>query len=155
MNIVTLLSERPLSWQGNLPVTSRYTTGVAGERFFRALKDDGLILGTVCPNCEKTFVPGIIHCEYCLSELEQWVDVGKVGIVETYTILYRDIHGAELDSPEIIAFIRIADGGLIHKITNISINEIKIGIQVAANIKPKRKRIGSILDIESFIPVIQ
>ena len=28
----------PVSWQGELPVTNRYTYGLAGEKFFRALK---------------------------------------------------------------------------------------------------------------------
>jgi hypothetical protein len=36
----------PQAWMGNLPVTSRYTFGLAGEKFFRAIKDDAKILGT-------------------------------------------------------------------------------------------------------------
>ena len=36
----------PNAWEGSLPVPSRYTYGLAGERFFRALKDDGAILGS-------------------------------------------------------------------------------------------------------------
>jgi uncharacterized OB-fold protein len=148
-----LSPEKRLLWEGTLPVTSRYTAGVAGEKFFRELKDQGAIMGTHCPKCNKTLVPGTIHCEFCLTELDEWVDVGLVGTVDTYTLLYHDLNGEVLDPPEIIAFIRIADGGLIHKVTNISINEIKIGIQVAAKVKPKEDRIGSILDIESFIPI--
>lgn len=28
-------------WRGNLPVYHRYTAGIAGEKFLRALKDEG------------------------------------------------------------------------------------------------------------------
>ena len=52
----------PKAWRGNLPVTSRYTYGMAGEKFFRAMKDDGKILGTYCPKCERTYVPASIFC---------------------------------------------------------------------------------------------
>ncbi len=37
----------PTAWVGNLPVTNRYTYGLAGERFFRAIKDEGKIFGTL------------------------------------------------------------------------------------------------------------
>ena len=36
------------AWQGDLPVTSRYTFGVAGERFYRAIMEEGKLLGTKC-----------------------------------------------------------------------------------------------------------
>ena len=47
----------PAAWHGDLPVTSRYTAGLAGERFFRAIKDEGRILGTLCTECDITYVP--------------------------------------------------------------------------------------------------
>ena len=80
----------PQAWEGDLPVTSRYTYGLAGERFFRAIKDEGRILGSYCPKCDITYVPGRVFCERCLGELDEWVDAGTLGEVHTYTLLYVD-----------------------------------------------------------------
>ena len=52
----------PQAWHGSLPVPSRYTYGLAGERFFRALKDEGKIMGSYCPDCDHTYVPATIFC---------------------------------------------------------------------------------------------
>ena len=58
----------PTSWLGDLPVANRYTYGLAGEKFFRALKDEGKILGTYCPHCDQTYVPAAAFCERCLGQ---------------------------------------------------------------------------------------
>lgn len=143
----------PTAWYGNLPVTSRYTFGLAGERFFRAIKDDGKILGTYCPKCEHTYVPGVLFCERCLSELDAWVDVGTVGTVHTFTLLYENYDGSPRAEPELIALVEFADGGLIHRLGEIDTDEVEIGLVVEAVFKPAEERTGSILDILHFKPV--
>ncbi|HUV28583.1 MAG TPA: hypothetical protein VMW34_14580, partial [Anaerolineales bacterium] len=43
VNTMTLLepgNNSPSAWRDEMPVTNRYTFGVAGERFFRAIKDE-------------------------------------------------------------------------------------------------------------------
>jgi len=142
----------PQAWVGDLPVTSRYTYGLAGERFFRAIKDEGRILGSYCPKCEITYVPGRVFCERCLSELDEWVDVGTQGEVHTYTLLYVDHDGNPLEHPRLVAFIRLGDGGLIHNLGEVEPEEIFIGMPVEAVFKPQAERQGSILDIAYFRP---
>jgi uncharacterized OB-fold protein len=143
----------PVVWNGELPITNRYTYGLAGEKFFRTLKDEGRILGTHCPHCDQTYVPAAIFCERCLARLDDWVDVGTSGEVNTFTILYVNINGSPLKKPEIIAFVRFGDGGLIHRLGEINPDQIEIGMMVQAVFKPSSKRIGSILDIDHFKPV--
>jgi uncharacterized OB-fold protein len=143
----------PLSWLGELPVTNRYTYGLAGEKFFRTLKDEGRILGTHCPKCDHTYVPAAIFCERCLGKLDDWVDVGITGEVVTYTFLHVNLDGSPLEKPEVIAFVRFADGGLIHHLSEIEPEQVEIGLIVEAVFKPKSKRTGSILDIKYFTPV--
>ncbi len=142
----------PLSWQGDLPVTNRYTYGLAGEKFFRALKDEGKILGTYCPHCDHTYVPAAAFCERCLGKLDDWLDVGTIGDVVTYTVLNVALDGSPLENPEIIAFIRFGDGGLIHHLGEVEPEQVEIGLMVQAVLKPASKRIGSILDIKYFKP---
>ncbi len=143
----------PVAWMGDLPVTNRYTYGVAGEKFFRALKDEGRILGTHCPRCDHTYVPAAIFCERCLGKLDEWVDVGTIGDVVTFTVLYAGLDGKPLEKPELVAFIRFADGGLIHYLGEVEPEQVEIGMMVEAALKPKSKREGSILDIKYFRPV--
>lgn len=143
----------PVVWNGELPITNRYTYGLAGEKFFRTLKDEGRIIGTHCPHCEQTYVPASIFCERCLAKLDDWVDVGTSGEVNTFTFLQVNLNGSPLENPEIIAFVRFGDGGLIHRLGEITPDQVEIGMMVQAVFKPSSERIGSILDIDYFKPV--
>jgi uncharacterized OB-fold protein len=153
MNMTKNNSREALAWQGDLPVTSRYTFGLAGERFYRAIKNEGKIYGTRCTKCERTYVPASLFCERCLNELDTWIDVGLSGEVHTYTLLYEDLDGKRLKNPEIIAFIRFGDGGLIHRLGEIDQDKVKIGMLVEAIFKTKEERVGSIQDISHFRPL--
>ena len=144
--------QAPLAWQGDLPVMNRYTYGLAGEKFFRTIKDEAKILGTHCPNCSRTYVPAAAFCERCMGKLDEWVDVGTIGDIVTYTVLNVSLEGTTLDKPEIIAFIRLGDGGIIHRLGEIEPEQLEIGLLVEAVFLPKSKRVGSILDIKYFKP---
>lgn len=142
----------PLTWSGNLPVTSRYTFGLAGEKFFRAIKDGGKIIGSYCKKCDHTYVPASQFCEKCLAEVSDWVDVGTIGELHTFTVLYEGYDGARLVQPEIVAFISLGDGGLIHRLGEINLDEIYFGMPLEAVFLPEGQRQGSILDIRYFKP---
>jgi uncharacterized OB-fold protein len=144
--------DAPSAWYGNLPVTSRYSFGIAAERFFRAIKTEAKIFGTHCPLCNLTYVPATLFCERCLSKLNEWIDVGTSGKVYSYTLLYENYDGSFKDTPEIIGFIRLGDGGLIHKLRNVKPQYVFIGMDVAAIFKPPDERLGSIEDILYFQP---
>jgi len=153
MSLMEGFPHAPGAWVGNLPVTNRYTFGLAGERFFRAIKDEGRILGTHCPKCNHTYVPAISFCERCLSELTDWIDVGTVGEVHTFTLLYENYDGSRRETPEVVAFIRLGDGGLVHRLGEADPGDIEIGLQVQAVFKSQSERTGSILDILYFKPL--
>jgi uncharacterized OB-fold protein len=141
------------AWYGDLPVTSRYTFGLAGERFYRAIQNEGKIYGTQCPQCERTYVPASLFCERCMHELDIWVDVGISGEIHTFTLLYEDLDGNRMKNPEIIAFVRLGDGGLIHRLGEIDQDQVAIGMRVEAVFKAKKEREGSIQDISYFRPI--
>jgi len=142
----------PRAWYGNLPVTSRYTFGLAGERFFRTLKDEGTILGSYCPKCDRVYVPAAVFCERCLGELDEWVDLGTVGVLETFTLLYVNYDGTHREEPEIVGLIAFGDGGIIHRIEGIEPDDLAFGMPMEAVLEPEDKRQGSILDIKYFRP---
>lgn len=143
----------PAQWFGDLPVNSRYTYGIALEKFFQTLKDEGVILGSPCAQCGKTYVPITLFCPECLAELNETIDVGLQGEIFSYTLLYKNLDGSPRETPEIIAYVKIADGGLIHRVEGIPPSQVQIGTQVAADLKSKDERVGSILDIRAFKPI--
>ncbi len=142
------------AWYGNIPIESRYTAGVAGEKFLRAIKDKGVIMGANCPGCQLTYVPPRLFCERCFAQLEEWVEVGSQGAVETYTVLHVDLDGNPLEEPKIVALVNIdgTHGGLVHFLGEVELDELYIGLPVEAVFKPKKEREGSILDIRYFKP---
>jgi len=152
---MTLLERDPKApgaWHGNMPVTNRYTFGLAGERFFRALMDEGKIMGSHCPKCDRVYVPATIFCERCLGELNEWVDVGTVGTLHTFTLLHVNNDGSHLEEPEIVGLIAFGDGGIIHRIEEVEPESLAFGMPMEAVLVPKDQRQGSILDIRYFRP---
>jgi hypothetical protein len=143
----------PEAWLGEMPVTSRYTAGLAGERFLRAIKDEGKILGSHCDRCGITYVPARQFCERCMDELEKTVNVGTEGEVHTFTLLFENLDGTPREEPEIVAFISLGDGGLVHRLDEVHLDDLDIGMPVEAVFKPKGEREGSILDIKYFRPI--
>ena len=144
--------QAPGAWYGNLPVTSRYTFGLAGERFFRTLKDEGKILGSHCPKCDRIYVPAAIFCERCLGELDEWVDLGTVGTLHTFTLLNVNYDGSHRDESEMVGLIAFGDGGIIHRIREVDPDSLAFGMRMEAVLEPKDERKGSILDIKYFRP---
>lgn len=143
----------PKAWRGSMSVASRYTLGLAGERFFRALKDEGKIMGSHCGRCGVRYVPARQFCERCLDELDDWFDAGTQGEVHAFTRLAVDLDGKALEQPELIAFVRLGDGGILHRLSEVDPDEVQIGMNVQAVLKDPADREGSILDIEGFRPV--
>ncbi len=66
-------------WPGAIPVRHRYTPGRAGEVFFTALRDGGVLLGSRCARCDVVYAPARSFCERCLAELSADVEVGPRG----------------------------------------------------------------------------
>ena len=143
------------AWRGEIPIQNRYTCGLAGEKFFRELMESGRLLGTRCPECDYVYVPPTIYCERCFTKLEDWVEVGPGGTVLSFTVLLEGLDGSPLPEPEILALIQLdgADSVLVHRLGDVGLDEIEIGMWVKAVLKPKKKREGSILDILHFAPV--
>lgn len=133
----------------------QYTYGIAGERFFREIKDNAKILGTKCPKCGLIYLPPRIYCERCFNGLEEWIEIKNEGEIYTYTIGWVDLDGSRLQEPVIIALVKFNGiyGGIIHRIDEVSAQEVNIGMKVVAVFKEKDEREGSILDIKYFKPI--
>ena len=141
-------------WRGAIPVNYVYTTGRAGEAFFKAL-GEGQLLATECRACRVTYLPPRIYCERCFARLEDgYTKVPAQGTVHTFTACHKRLDGTHADSPILVAVIRIdqTDGGLVHYLGEVDPDAVYVGMPVQAKFKPKKERVGSILDIAYFKP---
>lgn len=125
-----------------------YTPGPLGLRWLEALKK-GVIMAASCDRCGYVFIPPKIYCPRCFSEVSQLVELKEKPYLASYTIIYKDFEGRELERPIVLGLIRFRGvaGGLIHYI-EAPIDRITRG----AELEPvfRRDRRGSITDIEFF-----
>jgi uncharacterized OB-fold protein len=140
------------AWPGDFPVSHLYTMGIAGERFFRELKDSGRFVGTRCAACEHVYLPPSLFCPRCFAALDEWKEAGPQGVVRAVTTAHRGVDGGSLEAPETLALIQLdgADDLLVHRIEGSG--GVSIGDRVEAVLKEAAQREGSILDVRYFRP---
>src|SRR5437879_13543540 len=91
-------------WEGNMEADYIPTSGVAGERFFVALRDQGKMLASRCTACGLDYLPARLFCEDCFAELTEFVDVPQEGRVAALTVAHLDREGVRLSRPQVWAF---------------------------------------------------
>jgi len=144
-----------IHWPSAMEVEKHvYTLGLAGEKFFRELMENGKIVAGRCKKCNKLYLPPRGFCDNCFEPIDEFVDVGLKGKVKTYTVVRVGMDNKLLDKPIVIAFIEFPNvvGGIIHFL-NAKPEDVKIGMEVEAVIKPREERKGNIFDIRYFKPV--
>lgn len=141
-------------WKGRIPVSHRYTPGVAGDVFFTALRDRGVLLGSRCESCDYTYVPARLFCERCFAELAADAEVGPGAQLVSFTISYTGLEGEPLEQPVTIGLVRPdgADAAIVHRIVETGEGPLEIGQRMEVVVKPEEERTGSIHDIDGFRP---
>lgn len=133
--------------------------GRTWSKFYDALKNEK-ILGTKCGKCRRVFVPPRTFCPRCFQEMEEWVEVGQEGVVETWVLVNMPFYGQRLEIPFVSAQIRLdgSDTGFMHRIAGFNLSDIavvrekvKLGSRVSAVWSEEKE--GCILDIDHFQPV--
>ena len=142
-------------WPAEIPLTSLYTAGPAGQKFLEALKARGAIMACPCKECGDVYVPARTFCERCFERLNTQVAVGPGGTLRSFASATEDRDGHRLREPQMWALVQL-DGAttvMLHRLIGVrDTSEIAIGNRVEAVIKTKARRSGSILDIEGFRP---
>jgi hypothetical protein len=133
-----------------------YYVGAFRTKFFEELRDNKIILGVKCHECNYVYIPPRSTCPRCFNRLSEWLPVSHQGIVVTYTTVYYDIRIPAIQPkkpPFTFGVIKLdgADTGLVHFIDQYHEQDLKVGMRVEAVFKDQRT--GSILDIEHFRPI--
>lgn len=148
-----ILSMDPYVAQGRIAMAYRYFPGAIATRFFQELRDNQKIMGINCKRCNIVYVPVESTCGKCFDKLEEMVEVGKEGVLESYTVTnYRLL---DLSNPAQIIFgvVKLdgADTGFLHFLEEVEPSSLRIGTRMEAVFKKHRQ--GNILDIQCFRPV--
>jgi hypothetical protein len=129
-----------------------YTAGATLSQFFIALRDEGKIMGKLCPGCQRVLFPPRKTCGRCFTETTDWVDLSGKGLVESFTIVHYSEPTLPEKPPYVLAQIKLegTHGGITHLLKGIEPDQVRIGLEVQAVLKEKRQ--GNIMDIEYFKP---
>ncbi len=132
-----------------------WDTGVGYGRYFAELKK-GKIIGTRCKKCHRVLLPARAFCEWCFRPVDEWVYLKDTGVVNTFSIAYTDWVARRIKVPQIPALIEIdgSDGvGIMHLLSEVDPENVKIGMKVKAVWKPVKEREGAITDIKYWKPI--
>ena len=99
-------------------------------------------------------VPPKKSCNRCFALTEDWVEVGPQGDLGTYTVVrYAEPELQPYPAPYVLGIMKLdgADSGILHVVSEISPEEVHIGMRVEAVFSAEPQ--GSIMDIKYFRPV--
>jgi uncharacterized OB-fold protein len=133
-----------------LQYTYKRSTGPVLGRFFGALRE-GRVLG-VRRRDGTVLVPPKEYDPDTSEALSEWVEVGDVGSVTTWSWVSRPREKQPLGRPFAYALVRLdgADTPLLHVVDAGSEGKMRTGMRVRARWAAERS--GSIRDIEAFVP---
>ena len=142
----------PVLVRQDLQVPYRYSMGATTSKFFIEIRDHGKIMGIRCPACNVVYVPPRTTCGRCFSQLDEWVEVGDRGTLETYTRVHYSTPVHPVPAPFYYGIIKLdgADTGLAHLVGGMKGREPRIGMRLQAVFKEERQ--GNMLDISYFQP---
>ncbi|MCS7119203.1 MAG: Zn-ribbon domain-containing OB-fold protein [Archaeoglobaceae archaeon] len=134
---------------GKIELYWLYTSGKAGNEFFRKLRE-GKFIAARCKKCGRRYFPPRIFCEFDFSETE-FFEISGEGCVEAFTIAKLDLNENPME--EIIALIKLegTDGRILHLIGEAK--DVCIGMKVKPVLKKVDEMTGTISDIKYFKPV--
>ncbi len=133
-------------------LTYRHAPGPVVGEFYRRLRDDGVLLGRRCPECRRVLLPPRAFCDRCYRDTEGWVEVGREGTVEAFTVVYQPFQGLP-EPPYAIAYVRLAgaDTAILNYVRGVDLADpegaagrLAIGTPVRVVLAPERR--GRILD---------
>jgi hypothetical protein len=140
-----------LHWRGNMQADYLYPNGVAGDKFFKYIKNNDGFLATPCKKCKKVLFPPRLYCEDCFEEIpeEDWIQVPAIGTIRLFTIARINAHGEKMKVPKIMALIDIdkTDGALLGIINSKDLKKDYTGVKVKANFRSRDQREGTLKDI--------
>ena len=121
--------------------------------FFKAMKEEGKLLGTMCPECGLVACPPRPDCPKCFVSAD-WVETTGEGTIDTFCVTHFAVSGVGKEVPYCLAHVNMdgTDTAILGCVSGTDMDKIKIGMRVKAKFIGKDKREGKITDFD-FVPI--
>lgn len=148
------MSTSPASITEQWNITYTHATGPIAGEFFRRLKEEAALAGRHCPKCDRVLMPPRAFCDRDYADTDGWVEVGKRGVIETFTVVYQKFQGLP-DPPYCIAYVRLdgADTAILNYVRGVDVatpeavrRGLRIGTPVRVLFAPEAERQGRVTD---------
>jgi uncharacterized protein len=137
------------------PVNLDYVYEASPEEsaFFRGLAE-GRLVGQRCPKCQKVYIPPRGACPVDGVPTADEVELPDTGIVTTFCIVNVPFLGQKITPPYVSAYVLLdgADIAFLHLIQGIPADEVRMGMRVKAQWKPRDQWGTTVENIEHFEP---
>jgi hypothetical protein len=137
------------------PVRLHYehTASPEESRFLRGLAD-GRLLAQRCPVCSKVYIPTRGACPTDGVPTTDEVELPDRGIVTTFCVVNVDYPGQRVSAPYVAAAVLLdgADIPFQHLILGCDPDEVRMGMRVRAEWKPREEWGTTLENIDHFRP---
>ena len=125
------------------PVIGAFLTGLRDGTFYGVTGSGGKV---IVPPTEYDPVTG--------EDTGELVEVGPGGVVESWAWVSHPLRKHPLSTPFAWALITLdgADTAMLHAVDAGSPDALSTGTRVTARFRPAAERVGSMADVEAFVP---
>ena len=106
---------------------------IPAVRFLKLSEDGntGVFVGKKCRHCGEYFIGFPIFCLKCSSTDLEPVELGKEGVLQTYTIIYTPPAGWQGSVPYVLGSVELPEGvDLLTEVIGLPKEDIKIGMKL-------------------------
>ncbi len=127
------LKDEPLIHPGEWNIHYDYAVGDTAKQFFFELRDNAKIVARRCPGCEAVLLPPRAYCERCFIKTTEWVEVGPLGTIEAFTIVYEPFDGLP-PPPYVVAYVTLdgATTAIANFIKGVDLSDPEVAAQQLA-----------------------
>lgn len=143
---------------GHLEYDFNWHLGPYWSKYIAAQRDQGKLLGVKCPECGQVYVPPRALCGECFIEMNDWVEVGKEGVLKGFTIVrfpYIDPNNGQMKEVP-FASVWITPTGssirMMHFSNELDEKKLEVGMMMKA-VYHKKPRPTSMHALEYWEPI--
>ncbi len=100
------------------------------QKFWEGIKE-GKFYTTKCRRCGRPFFPPVADCPTCLSSEMEWIELGNIGELETFTHIPVMPATFQRHEPYTVAIARLKEGvRVLAWLKAVKLEDIQVGMKV-------------------------